>query len=328
MTNNNQLVQQIKEIEQKNIVCNQALQLRDRKIVSGYSNYYFQSNEIMTASYNRSLVPKIIFVQFQRKYNFFFLIMGFLECIPYLTVNDGIPYSFGPLLVLITFMSLKDYSEDSKRRMADKEENLQEVQVYQDGGYRSRNWKDLHVGDIIKIDDNQQSPADVLVIYSSNQNLNYYVETKNLDGETDLKFKKVHTKIHRMFKKNYFYQKEVIFECQRANPFFFNSFGVIKGINTKMFKISYDSIMLRNCFLRNTNYCIGLVAYTGHDTKVMQNQEIKKKKSSSLNLLTENLLNKKILVMGFLSLFCTVQFTMYMIQTPIVNMYSQILENK
>jgi hypothetical protein len=84
----------------------------------------------MTASYNRSFLPRIIFVQFQRKYNFYFLIMGFLECIPYLAVNDGIPYIFLPLFILIMFMSIKEYSEDSKRLLTDKEENQQQVQIY------------------------------------------------------------------------------------------------------------------------------------------------------------------------------------------------------
>ena len=115
-----------------------------------------------------------------------------------------------------------------------------------------------------------------------------------------------------MYHKKYFYEKKVIFECQRANPFFFHSFGIIQAMNTKMFKVSYENIILRNCSLRNTAFCICLVAYTGHDTKVMQNQEIKKKKSSNLILLTENLLNKIILVQGLLCLLFTILFTSQM----------------
>ena len=52
-------------------------------------------------------------------------------------------------------------------------------------------WEQLLVGDVIKIDKNRPIPADVLVLACSNLQGRVFVETKNLDGETNLKTKTV-----------------------------------------------------------------------------------------------------------------------------------------
>lgn len=50
-------------------------------------------------------------------------------------------------------------------------------------------WKNLRVGEIVKITQDQYFPADLILLRSSNQNGIAYIETKNLDGETNLKHK-------------------------------------------------------------------------------------------------------------------------------------------
>ena len=51
-------------------------------------------------------------------------------------------------------------------------------------------WKKLEVGDIVLLRDNEQIPADIMVIATSDADNMCYVETKNLDGETNLKPRK------------------------------------------------------------------------------------------------------------------------------------------
>lgn len=51
-------------------------------------------------------------------------------------------------------------------------------------------WKDVRVGDIVRLKNNDYIPADILVLSTSEPDCMCYVETKNLDGETNLKIKR------------------------------------------------------------------------------------------------------------------------------------------
>ena len=48
------------------------------------------------------------------------------------------------------------------------------------------------MGDIIKVRNNETIPADILLLHTSEENSLCYVETANLDGETNLKAKYAH----------------------------------------------------------------------------------------------------------------------------------------
>ena len=50
-------------------------------------------------------------------------------------------------------------------------------------------WKDIQVGDILKITSSRQFPADLILLASSEPKGMAYIETSNLDGETNLKLK-------------------------------------------------------------------------------------------------------------------------------------------
>lgn len=50
-------------------------------------------------------------------------------------------------------------------------------------------WKEIKVGSIVKVENNQFFPADLVLLSSSGRKGICYIETKNLDGETNLKHK-------------------------------------------------------------------------------------------------------------------------------------------
>lgn len=51
-------------------------------------------------------------------------------------------------------------------------------------------WRDLRIGDIVLLRNNERIPADTILLSSSETNGTCFVETKNLDGETNLKLKR------------------------------------------------------------------------------------------------------------------------------------------
>lgn len=52
-------------------------------------------------------------------------------------------------------------------------------------------WSTFRVGDLIRVEKNDFFPCDVLLINTSEPKGVCYIETKNLDGETNLKQKNV-----------------------------------------------------------------------------------------------------------------------------------------
>ena len=57
------------------------------------------------------------------------------------------------------------------------------------GALEEVRWKDLRVGDIVKISKGEPLPADLVQLASSEEQGNSYIDTCDLDGETNLKIK-------------------------------------------------------------------------------------------------------------------------------------------
>ena len=82
---------------------------------------------------------------------------------------------------------IKDAYEEFGRYLKDKRENEKEVEVYDGNAFVYRAWESLLVGEVIKVKKEEFIPCDVLVVTTSDPENKCYVETKGLDGETNLK---------------------------------------------------------------------------------------------------------------------------------------------
>ena len=54
-----------------------------------------------------------------------------------------------------------------------------------------KQWWEIKPGQIVKVQDDEFIPADLILVHSSDPKGGLYIETKNLDGETNLKSKQV-----------------------------------------------------------------------------------------------------------------------------------------
>lgn len=118
---------------------------------------------------------------------------GFLQTVDEISTSGGIPVIFFPLTVIVTVSGLKDLFEDLKRKRSDNDENNRKIMVLENDRFVNKTWRDLRVGSIVKISENEYLPADLLLIQSSDEKNLCYIETKNLDGETNLKRKIVNS---------------------------------------------------------------------------------------------------------------------------------------
>lgn len=55
--------------------------------------------------------------------------------------------------------------------------------------FEQTKWEDIQKGNIVKFLKDQEAPADILILHSSNKSGVVNVDTMNLDGETNLKEK-------------------------------------------------------------------------------------------------------------------------------------------
>ena len=134
--------------------------------------------------------------------NFYFLILLVLELYPPVTDSPGYPGLLLPLSFVMGLSMLKDLYEDIQRHRSDNRENNSKAevgktfkkkkkkQVTLTHKFVHKKWKDIRVGQILRVYENQYFPCDLVLINSSMPKGIAYVETKNLDGETNLKHKK------------------------------------------------------------------------------------------------------------------------------------------
>lgn len=98
--------------------------------------------------------------------------------------------TLGPLCLVLAITMAKEGAEDYKRHQSDTEINNRTIPVIQaDGSEKLVLWKDVGVGMVIKVTNKGEVPADVIAIQTSEPKSVCYVETSNIDGETNLKLK-------------------------------------------------------------------------------------------------------------------------------------------
>ena len=121
-----------------------------------------------------------------------------MQTIRAITISAGVAVQAGPTCVVMTLSIIKDLYEDLKRHRQDAEENNQIAIRWNkaNSSFEEIKWWQINVGDIIKVEQDKPMPCDILLIKSADSKGVCYVETKSLDGETNLKIKTVHKELN------------------------------------------------------------------------------------------------------------------------------------
>ncbi|XP_006143250.1 phospholipid-transporting ATPase FetA isoform X3 [Tupaia chinensis] len=234
--------------------------------IFGYPN-----NTIKTSKYSIfNFLPLNLFEQFQRLANAYFLILLFLQLIPEISSLQWYTTVI-PLMVVLSITGVKDAADDVKRHQSDKQVNNRPVWILENGKVKEDKWMNVQVGDIVKLENNQPVTADILLLSSSEPYGLTFIETAELDGETNLKVKQaisVTSEMEDNLKLLAAFDGEV--KCEPPNNKL-DKFAGILFYKGKSYSLDHDKLLLRGCIIRNTDWCYGLVIYTGQDTKLMQN---------------------------------------------------------
>ena len=171
-------------------------------------------------------------------------------------------------------------------------------------------WKNVQVGDFVRIYNEDQIPADIVILSTSDPDGACYVETKNLDGETNLKVRQALHSGRKIKHAKDCEQTEFEVETEQPHGNLYQFSGAARW-NQKDSKdptqaatemqepVSINNLLLRGCSLRNTEWILGVVVFTGQETKIMLNAgETPSKRSRIARELNWDV------IYNFLILFC------------------------
>ena len=107
--------------------------------------------------------------------------------------------------------------DDLTRWQSDRKFNNRLIEVYLNGEWQRIPSQNICVGDLIRINRDQESPCDIVLLYCSSKNGIAYVQTTNIDGESDYKRRFV-PKIFSSMNLQQLYSRHPVVEAQTPNP--------------------------------------------------------------------------------------------------------------
>jgi phospholipid-transporting ATPase len=232
------------------------------------------NNHISTAKYNiATFLPKFLLEQFSKFANIFFLFTAALQQIPNISPTNKYT-TIGPLILVLLVSAGKELIEDYKRKKSDKTLNNSKAQVLRGSSFQETKWINVAVGDIVRVESEEPFPADIVLLASSEPEGLCYIETANLDGETNLKIKQAIPETCVMVSSSDLSRLGGKLRSEQPNSSLYTyeaTLTVAAGGGEKELPLQPDQLLLRGATLRNTPWIHGIVVFTGHETKLMRN---------------------------------------------------------
>uniref|UniRef100_UPI00358ECF14 phospholipid-transporting ATPase IF isoform X2 n=1 Tax=Myxine glutinosa TaxID=7769 RepID=UPI00358ECF14 len=277
----------------------------------------FPDNTIISSKYTIwNFVPKNLFEQFRRIGNMYFLMIFLVQVIidsPTSPVTSGLPLFF-----VITVTAIKQGYEDWRRHKSDNVMNNEPVHVLRDSEVCTEKSRDIQVGDIVRVEQDETFPCD-LVLLSSDRRGVCHLTTASLDGETNLKTRCALSQTAHLSSDTLLSSLNAVMECILPEPDLYRFSGSMVVIRDSSLgeggpvdrsaaqPLEQDSLLLRGASLKNTKFIYGLAVYTGMETKMTLNYKSKTLKRS----VVEKSMNKFLLVyLGLLVLMALVSTLM------------------
>ncbi|PNT77491.1 hypothetical protein BRADI_1g63660v3, partial [Brachypodium distachyon] len=245
----------------------------------------FPDNSVHTTKYSvLTFLPRNLYEQFHRVAYVYFLILAALNQVPQLGVFSPAA-SVMPLAIVLSVTAVKDAYEDWRRHRSDKKENNRTACVLDpaDGVFRPKRWKEMQAGDVVRVVADETMPCDMVLLSTSDPTGVAYVQTINLDGESNLKTR--YAKQETMLRTT---PPEAlagaVIKCEKPNRNIYGFLATVDLDGRRAVSLGTSNIMLRGCELKNTAWAIGVAVYTGRDTKVMLNSSGAPSKRSRLDM--------------------------------------------
>ena len=234
----------------------------------------YVDNHVSTAKYNvATFLPKFLFEQFSKYANLFFLFTAALQQIPNISPTNRYT-TIGPLIIVLLVSAGKELIEDFKRKNSDKTLNHSRARVLRGSEFEDMKWINVKVGDIVRVQSEESFPADLVLLATSEPEGLCYIETANLDGETNLKIKQAIPETANLVSPTELSRLSGRVRSEQPNSSLYTyeaTLTMSAGGGEKELSLAPDQLLLRGATLRNTPWIHGIVVFSGHETKLMRN---------------------------------------------------------
>ncbi|KFM22669.1 putative phospholipid-transporting ATPase IA [Auxenochlorella protothecoides] len=259
------------------------------------------SNRVVTSKYNPiTFLPIFLFEMFSRVAYLYFLLQACLSWWSVVSPFGGVGATAALVFVLLV-AGIKAVWEDVKRHQEDKTMNASTThRANPDGSITDISWTEVKVGDALVVRDDELFPADMVCLQSQLPDRVCFIRTTNLDGETNLKIRKPidlkgiqassvqeamrlrirlsaeapNRNLHR-FKG----QATILSEQFARTPLspgsdkmVWSGNGTAAGEEPHVnVPVTMNEMLLRGCMLKNSGSILGLVVYTGRESRIQMN---------------------------------------------------------
>lgn len=242
-----------------------------KKLLDERTKKPYRSNTVSSAIYTVwDFLPRQLVYQFSKLANIYFLFVAILQMIPSWSTT-GSYTTIIPLMIFVGISMGREGYDDWGRHRNDREENNRKCLVLEPGGgYKTVAWKEVKVGDILRVLQNEWIPADIVLLHSSGPKGVASVETLALDGETNLKTRETPIQIQQAFGPDELETAQAVVTTEDPNLDLYNFEGSF-DVNGERIPLSGSNVIYRGSMLRNTASVLGVVVFSGQETKVQMN---------------------------------------------------------
>ncbi|XP_064409596.1 probable phospholipid-transporting ATPase IIB isoform X3 [Latimeria chalumnae] len=246
----------------------------------------YPRNAIKNQKYNIfTFVPGVLFQQFKFFLNLYFLVVACSQFVPELKIGYLYTY-WAPLGFVLAVTMVREAADEFRRYERDKEMNSQLYGKLTIRGKVQVKSSDIQVGDLIIVEKNQRIPADMIFLRTSEKNGSCFIRTDQLDGETDWKLKIAVGCTQRLPALGDLFSINAYVYAQKPQMDIHSFEGTFTREDSD--PSIHESLSIENTLWASTvvasGTVIGVVIYTGKETRSVMNTSNPKNKVGLLDL--------------------------------------------
>ncbi|XP_059148843.1 probable phospholipid-transporting ATPase IIB isoform X1 [Physella acuta] len=288
-------------------VCCREKELQPRVVHIGLGTFQTEKhprNVVRNQKYSIiTFIPIVLFEQFKFFLNLYFLIMALSQLLPELRIGYLYTY-WGPLGFVLFVTMCREALDDYRRYRRDKEANSQKYKKLTRDGIVRIPSSDIQVGHLIILEKNQRVPADMVLLRTSEKDGGCFIRTDQLDGETDWKLRLAVQETHRLPSNVDILDITGQVYAEKPQKAIHSFVGTFTRSDSGT--VHEDSLSIENTLWANTvlasGTALGVVIYTGSETRSVMNTSQPKSKTGLIDLEINTLTKLLFLAVIILSL--------------------------